>query len=400
MSKTTDQDLVSRVAGRYASAQLDEKMKTLLLKLRKGADASLSQGGLWKVLALLGGWRVEPIIGLVPSHYTYQSGHDEPKEHRDSVFDENEDFARRKYEEIQAKVVKTLPSHPEEGREYVMDLKPFKSWELQYSKTGKGHGADYKSWTGAQGWRITSPDGKTFELLPNRGELKGPRGRDRKKILIYDAMAWLKKETSYIAQINEVLGMEEHVPSAKRSRDNTGTCGACFRNIKLVRKSEDNTVMALHGYNRPGFGYVVGKCWGGDHEPYELGCSATKMMLDEGNQRVADAYKYLKSLSSPTLEQFDDHYWWSSPSPDIQKKEVIVARHGISFWEHILQRHIKETQYKIKGIEAERDVYKWLVENWKVRDLPKEGTPLKDWFEEAAHHVNRKLLEEMQKEKA
>jgi len=386
--KTIEQ--ATRVAGRYASAQLDEKMKTLLLKLRKGADASLSQGGLWKVLALLGGWKVEPIVGFVPTHYMYASGDDEPREQRETVFDEHEETARRKYEEIKAKVVTTLPSKPEEGREYVMGLEPFKSWDLQYSKSGKGHGAEYKSWIGAQGWRIMDPQGVTFEMLPDRHDLKSPRGRDRKKLTIYDTMAWLKKHTSYYAQINELLGMEEHVPAAKRTRDNTGTCGACFRNIKIVRKSEDHVVMALHGYNRPGHGYVVGKCWGGDHEPYELGCSATKLMLEAGNRKVDRVYEYIKSLMSPSLEQFNEHYWWATPNQSIVSKE----KWGEDHFKLLLKSHVKESQRHAKQAEAERDVYKWLVDNWEVRELPKQGDKEIDWFEIAARHVNKKLLEQ------
>ena len=75
--------LAKRIARRFvAGQQLDEKMKALLLKLRKGADASLTQRALFKVLALLGGWRVEEIIGLVPMHYTWEP----PTRHFDTIY--------------------------------------------------------------------------------------------------------------------------------------------------------------------------------------------------------------------------------------------------------------------------------------------------------------------------
>ena len=235
--------LAKRIARRFvAGQQLDEKMKALLLKLRKGADASLTQRALFKVLALLGGWRVEEIIGLVPMHYMHDG---EPQ--KESYAEEDEAAARAKYDDLKSKVVTHLPSNPQEGHEYVMDLEDLRSWEHSFAKGGKYHGAKYNAWVGAQGHRITDPQGTTFEMLPSRWDLERPSGRDRKKLTIYDTMHWLKTKTTYLAQINELLGMEEHVPAQKRTRDNTGTCAVCFRNIKIVQKG-DHVVMALHGY--------------------------------------------------------------------------------------------------------------------------------------------------------
>jgi hypothetical protein len=374
--KTMSKPIVDRVLARYAAAVLDEKMKALLLKLRKGADATLSLGGLFKVLALLGGWKVELMVGLVQQH-----GYGGDKENDPHLLaDPNEGAVKAQYERLQSLAVTTLPSKPEAGREYVMDLEPMKSWELSYLKDGqKMHGAHYRSWIGAQGYRITDPHGKTFELLPWKYDVK--RLTDPKKfqkvLHVSDALTWLKKHTSYYAQISELLGMEPHEPSAIRTRDNTGTCAVCFRNIKLVQRGEEQ-LMALHGYNRPGYGYVVGRCWGGDHQPYELSCTATKRILEAANEKLAGVMTYLKNLSSPDLDKFNEKEWRLGAEPKI------VSRNMNTLWDYLLGQHVKETEHEVKKVKSERDLYKWLVEHWELRALPKEGEKHIDWFTIAA----------------
>jgi hypothetical protein len=58
------------------------------------------------------------------------------------------------------------------------------------------------------------------------------------------------------------------------SKDNiktSGTCQACFGSFAIR-----NERMVLHGYQRPGIGYTIGKCWGVNELPYELDCEVTK----------------------------------------------------------------------------------------------------------------------------
>lgn len=387
-----DDKIVDRILSRYAAAVLDEKMTALLMKLRKGADTTLALSGLFKVLGLLGGWRVEEIVGLIPVHY---DDHD----HRLSVED-NEAAARASYDRIKSFEVASLPASPKLGHPYVMDLKPFQSKPYNYNKSSIEHGAAYKLWIGAPGYRVTDPQGKIFEVLPARHDItRGASIRDmeqglpaidikslKKSLRTYDVLPWLKKDTSYLDQINELLGLESHEKAAPRTRDNTGTCAVCFRNIKLVQKSGPPT-MALHGYNRPGHGYVVGKCWGGAHHPYELSCDATKIILKYAEEVVTTRKKYLQSLSSPNLTEFNKHHWWGS-SPQMLKKDE-ADKLTLTYWTHMLKDHVEETERHVRKAERERDIYKWLIDNWKVRDLPKENDKQIDWFLIAAesHHA-------------
>jgi hypothetical protein len=171
--------------------------------------------------------------------------------------------------------------------------------------------------------------------------------------------------------------MEEHVPAEQRSRDNTGTCAVCFRNIKLVQRGE-GAIMALHGYNRPGHGFVVGRCWGGDHAPYELSCEATKLILKHVEEGVRDAQKYIDSI--PTLTEFNERrFWGGGAEPKIVKQET-----NPDHWPYMLKEHTKAAERDIGYKLAERDVLKWLVEHWEVRELPREGDKQIDWWTVAA----------------
>lgn len=49
----------------------------------------------------------------------------------------------------------------------------------------------------------------------------------------------------------------------------TGTCQICERTCKLPKGR-----ISLHGYNRPGTGWINGRCPGSNELPYELSCEA------------------------------------------------------------------------------------------------------------------------------
>jgi hypothetical protein len=196
----------------------------------------------------------------------------------------------------------------------------------------------------------------------------------KKRFRTYDVLPWLKKETSYIAQINEALQMEEHVPADQRTRDGTGSCGICFRNIKI-----DGGRMALHGYNRPGVGHVIGEC-GGRHFPaYELSSVGTAHVLKQTREYIAGLKKTLQHMAHPSFKEM--------VVPDGYKKIRIIHKDD-PHWDAYYKSKVDELQGKIKRAEGEADVYAWLVKDWKVRPLPKQGDKEVDWYSNAARAVS------------
>jgi len=69
------------------------------------------------------------------------------------------------------------------------------------------------------------------------------------------------------------------IPDDDTARNPTGTCQCCFRTQKVVRGA-----MTLHGYKRPGTGYIIGNCRGTGYVPYEVSCEQTKVFRGEIEQ--------------------------------------------------------------------------------------------------------------------
>lgn len=60
------------------------------------------------------------------------------------------------------------------------------------------------------------------------------------------------------------------------AQNDPGTCQGCFKD----QKTRDGRLV-LHGYKRPGHGYILGNCWGHGYAPYQISCERTKQFLDE-----------------------------------------------------------------------------------------------------------------------
>lgn len=106
------------------------------------------------------------------------------------------------------------------------------------------------------------------------------------------------------AEDAEQLNQTARPPSAK-TMDNTGLCAICERRQKLSRTG----AMVLHGYERPGTGFITGNCFGTDYPPLEISheaCGAYIKVLEHRfstNQRLVDHYRagtaVLEARSNP-----------------------------------------------------------------------------------------------------
>lgn len=61
-------------------------------------------------------------------------------------------------------------------------------------------------------------------------------------------------------------GLNIPVPAAPESANPTAVCACCFR----TQKVKPNGTMFKHGYERPGYGYIIGGCPGEEFPPYSL----------------------------------------------------------------------------------------------------------------------------------
>lgn len=63
--------------------------------------------------------------------------------------------------------------------------------------------------------------------------------------------------------------------TVETSKNLTQTCACCFR----AQKVKPNGKMFVHGYTRPGYGYIEGGCPGNQFAPYEVSVEGTVYML-------------------------------------------------------------------------------------------------------------------------
>ncbi len=109
--------------------------------------------------------------------------------------------------------------------------------------------------------------------------------------------------------------------SGERGFEARGQCQACFREfaVKPVAKSSKyiniesiprgKIGLVLHGFERPGCGYLKGMCWGAGHPPYELSCEVTKAWCKSLKKVVLPAQKdHLRRLIAREINTFTFSY--------------------------------------------------------------------------------------------
>jgi len=339
-----------------------EKMKELLLKLRKGADASVSMKQLIEALNYLGGWKVESFVGLV--HLDIRE--DKPNLESDS------DPLRIQYlwEKIKADEVQSFPSSPKHGQRYTMDVTPIKPF-------GEGRmGFYFKKYMGSNGLRFTSPEGQVFELLPNKFEAQDNRYPNPIKMPIWGLKAWLRKDTKFLEQISNNLGMatyeeERREKTTPRTRNNTGTCPCCFRNIKLKAQSNHHPTIVLHGYQRPGWGSVQGQCIGVAFPPFELSPEGTKHLVKILNRQLDDQKNWLRKLKSGEVAELYEEGAFG------KARKMTPESEGPAQWASLIRVRVNKTESMIQALSRDIDLLSKLISDWKEEPLPFEGDKVK-----------------------
>jgi len=215
---------------------------------------------------------------------------------------------------------------------------------------------------------ITAPNGKTqlFKRQPSSWSAgSGVPARDKTAMGDWETFRWMKDQ-GLVADVNAALGMEEHVPASRRSKDGTGTCPVCFRNIKLVERIHSaGLVMVNHGYTQgPNHGYHKGDDCAASRRfrPYELS--------SEGTEWAAEAMK-------GTVENLKDRV---STLKDLLAKGGTINVYDKRAPNQIRARKVEEydvraAEQDVKVAQDQLNFYIKMVADWKLRDLPKENEP-------------------------
>jgi len=281
-------------------------------------------------------------------------GHD-----RDPITDEGseKDLATIERERVEYKAAEMtrLPDDPRVGDIVVSDVGPLI----------KGYGGRHhyfrKQWVGAEGVKITSPRGDESWYLPGRYDLRrGLSVADSGDSFSHKAWGEMRKQ-GVDGDVNAALGTEVHVPAAERTRENTGTCAACWGNYKM-----EGTVLVLHGYRRPGHGTVYGQCLGRGRKPLETSVEVAETLQRHFEQKIADLGERLTKLKSGEVTVIE--YEGRGGRPMTVKKGEPDFDRRLSDWIGDVERNI---EYARKDLS----LYNQVVAAWRQRPMPKEGEP-------------------------
>lgn len=355
--------LTQNVVSRYAAALTEEKIKALLIKLRKGSDASVTLKQLLEVLRYLGGWAVEPFVGLVQLH-----GYPNEPNAPNLETNVNPLTVRARWELTKDLEVESLPSNPQAMKHYTMDVTAPTNKGFNLNLTGYY----FREWVGANGLRFTSPEGAVFELLPNRSYYA--QYSDPKKIPYYEVRQWLRDSTSFLTQVSNALGVNtyerEREESKPRTRENTGTCPCCFRNIKLKRQGDDYMIV-LHGYERPGWGQVHGKCIGVNFPPFELSPKGTVRLVKVLRDSVRDSESSLRNLQEGRVTEL------YTTQGDKLTLALLIQRYGQDVgnreWADKVKAKVRDTIALISDLKKDIKLLDGLIDSWEKQELPQVG---------------------------
>lgn len=278
------------------AATITRTQEEMLLKLRKGSAAWLNAKKLEEILSLVGGWTVEKnVLVYLPSDEKDAMARikdRKPLGYNNGVsvygmrlqegstmgleaigFDRKTDHAPLKAlrEFLIGMVVAEIPEATKKSPDAVVTaVGEITGKKMSSTTSGENPVFHFSLSVKVKALRVTAPNGKSFDIAQDRDLGYGGR-QDFQKFF-----AWATENTDVMAQILGVLGMDPHVKKADQPREvkegqTLGTCAICGR--QHVVRGKDNKVV-LHGYTRPGIGFIMGDCFGVGYQPYELSAKA------------------------------------------------------------------------------------------------------------------------------
>jgi hypothetical protein len=159
----------------------------------------------------------------------------------------------------------------------------------------------------------------------------------------------------------------------KVEKNPSGICACCFNKQKIAKT--DN--MWLHGYTRPGHGWLVGNCPGIGFQPYEKSVEGTKYMVTLVEGHLSDLFKRLERVKNAESLEVKLSYWDAESRArkdffgTVTKAEgsvVLQDPNGNTgrFWFDSVQRgQMNDLQSQIRMAEKDLQFFSQKVAEWK-----------------------------------
>lgn len=166
-------------------------------------------------------------------------------------------------------------------------------------------------------WWVAQPKGKKFakNWLDN---LAGGRSRERAEGSARDKLTEERRRLD--RKVRDLQSTKESAlkslqGKAGKERDRarelasgeSGTCQICAGTQKIVRGK-----ISLHGYQRPGIGFIIGNCFGAQQLPFEQSCDRLREWVGKLEEWLEGSKRSLEKL--PTKTEFLVKEYVTEPS--------------------------------------------------------------------------------------
>lgn len=152
---------------------------------------------------------------------------------------------------------------------------------------------------GKEAFVVTAPNGKTVAL----------EQKDSPSL-----WSFLYKETDVADKAKEFLASgsgSDAIQKQEREKtlrkfsanDNIGTCAIC----QSVQKLSKRESLVLHGYQRPGYGWIQGSCFGVDHLPWEVSPEGLEAYATYIKQSIPTQQRLV--ATGPTITSLTGYLW-------------------------------------------------------------------------------------------
>lgn len=216
------------------------------------------------------------------------------------------------------------------------------------------------------GTKFTAPVGDTFETRSffdyiGREYPFSIRNADGETL-----EGWLTKN-HFQDQVLEALQMESYEAETERkkqereerARVGKATCPCCFRPFMLLPRAKkgDRSMpgIVLHGYRRPGTGYLKGECFGNGWPPFELSPEGTKEYLIQLNSFLKDLNTRLGRLERDEEDTLVIGFlkaYTRSNTPPVE-------------WERYREMAISHEKSQIREVTSVRDLVSSKLASWE-----------------------------------
>ena len=144
-----------------------------------------------------------------------------------------------------------------------------------------------------------------------------------------------------------------------------GTCSICEREIAVQRGD-----LVHHGYQRPGYGFIQGDCFGVGYAPYERSTRACLNYQALAKANARHLQEEIAKLESGATTYLVQHHYrpYGSPSKD----EFALGVTDPAIWAYQVKREITRLKAEKNLEEYEVGRMNGLLERWELRELGSE----------------------------